>query len=120
MDPRFNLRELTKQLLLVEDHLQHPRKFCPDCLRKHLLTCEALAEEAVTLGAGKSLSLCCELLAERCRRWLIDLTDQKDPQEIAQTIRALRKKLVPFVYDPRVLRTASISDVCPHRLPSRF
>jgi hypothetical protein len=49
LDPNFNLREVAKQLILLEDHLFHEGKRCQDCIRKHLLTIEALLEEAVTL-----------------------------------------------------------------------
>jgi hypothetical protein len=50
MDPGYNLREVAKQLVLLEDHLFQEAKRCPDCIRKHFLTVEALLEEAVTLG----------------------------------------------------------------------
>ena len=48
-DPRHNMREMAKELLLLEDHVAQPAKHCPDCIRKHLLRSEALAEEAVQL-----------------------------------------------------------------------
>ena len=49
MSPLFNLREICKQMSLLEDHLNNVRKRCPDCIRKHFLTIEALFEEAVSL-----------------------------------------------------------------------
>lgn len=33
MSPLFNLREVCKHLTLLEDHLNQPRKRCPDCTR---------------------------------------------------------------------------------------
>ena len=36
-------------MLLLEDHLFQPQKRCPDCIRKHFLTIEGLAEECATL-----------------------------------------------------------------------
>jgi hypothetical protein len=48
-DPMFNIRETTKQLILLEDHLAHASKHCVDCVSKHLLFAEGLLEEAVTL-----------------------------------------------------------------------
>lgn len=48
-DPRHNMREMAKEMLLLEDHIAQPAKYCPDCIRKHLLRTEALAEEAVQL-----------------------------------------------------------------------
>jgi len=49
MDPRFNLREIIKQMLLLEQHLCDPAKRCPDCICKHIMTIEALAEEGAQL-----------------------------------------------------------------------
>lgn len=49
MNPEFNLREICKQIILLEDHLCHMEKRCTDCCIKHFLTIEALAEEAITL-----------------------------------------------------------------------
>lgn len=49
LDPRFNLRESAKHLILLEDHLFHEGKRCRDCILKHLLTIEGFLEEAITL-----------------------------------------------------------------------
>jgi hypothetical protein len=49
LDPRFNMREICKQSVLLEDHLFQKEKRCHDCIIKHFLTIEGLAEEAVTL-----------------------------------------------------------------------
>jgi hypothetical protein len=43
------MREILKQMVLLEDHLFQSHKRCKDCIRKHFLTIEALAEECVTL-----------------------------------------------------------------------
>lgn len=48
-DPRFNLREIVKQMTLLEQHLCDPLKRCPECINKHLFTIEGLAEEAVQM-----------------------------------------------------------------------
>lgn len=49
MDPKHNLREIAKQLILLEDHMAHKSKRCVDCITKHYLMVEALLEEAITL-----------------------------------------------------------------------
>ena len=53
MDPRFNAREIIKQMCALEDHLGAPEKQCTDCIRKHFATTELLAEEAVNLECTK-------------------------------------------------------------------
>ena len=108
-DPRFNLREVAKQMTLLEDHLCHPYKNCPDCIRKHLLTIEAFAEEAVCLDKVGVYSDTGEKIAEMARVWLEYFHDRKPLPEIAQEVRGWRKKLVRMVADPReaVERVAS-------------
>ena len=49
MRPSQNMRDIIKQMLLLEDHLYHAEKRCSDCIRKHFLTIEALAEECTSL-----------------------------------------------------------------------
>ena len=49
LDPSFNLREIVKQIILVEDHLRNKQKQCHDCIVKHFLFIESLAEETIGL-----------------------------------------------------------------------
>lgn len=49
MDPKFNLREVAKHLILLEDHLFHEGKRCPDCILKHCYTIDAFLDEGLTL-----------------------------------------------------------------------
>jgi hypothetical protein len=55
MDFRFNVREICKQIILLEDHLTHPSKRCMDCCVKHFLTIEAFAEELLTLDSMNTI-----------------------------------------------------------------
>ncbi len=94
MDPLYNLREAAKELLLLEDHLGHPQKHCPDCIRKHLLTTEALLEEAVRLDTeGEMLGLLSPLPAQVRELWTA-YQDGRPEHEIGQAARVLRKGLV--------------------------
>jgi len=121
MQPQFNLREVAKQMLLLEDHLQHPYKHCPDCIRKHLMTIEAFSEEAValdTVGVYRKLG---GGIAELARLWLENFEDGESLSAIAQEVRTFRKELVSMVCDPRdaVARVASrflaTSTPCAHQ-----
>jgi hypothetical protein len=94
MDPVHNVREITKQLLLLEDHLFHPAKRCVDCISKHLLTAEALAEEAITLDDGQDHSELLRGLPEAIRALWGRLQDESGYADAAQSIRQLRKNLV--------------------------
>lgn len=99
--PEFNIREITKQILLLEDHLFDVSKRCQDCIRKHTLMIEALAEEAITLNPKSRWVFDCHYLAERTRNWMSRIIDGEDMYNIAQEMRHIRKQLVPIVSDPR-------------------
>lgn len=102
--PIFNLREVCKHLLLLEDHLNNPRKRCPDCIRKHFLTAEAFLEESVSLGDSDELELRGELASQASdyAAQLHELGDLwnsgGDPCEVAQGLRSIRKELLPFCF----------------------
>lgn len=124
-DPLFNLREVAKQLVLLEDHLSHPHKACFDCIRKHLLTIEALAEEATSLDMDGTLlrqeGRVSEMIAEMARLWMENILDNRPLHEVQSDIRRLRKDLSSIVADPRDIsqrvasRHLSRRILCPHR-----
>lgn len=49
LDPLFNIREVIKNLLLLEQHLFVPSQRCVQCIRKHTLLIEAFLDEAYSL-----------------------------------------------------------------------
>ena len=99
--PEFNLREIAKQLVLLEDHLNDDTKFCKDCIRKHLLLIEALAEEAVSLDISKKFINMLKPYPGLARSWMVAFTDGMDKYELSQVVRKHRKVLMNKVYDPR-------------------
>lgn len=92
-EPAHNLRELCKQFVLLEDHLVHPPKRCPDCIRKHLLTAEALAEEAATLDKTGEFREITEWLPGRIRGIAQRFLAGADKALLAQDVRKIRKRL---------------------------
>jgi hypothetical protein len=92
LDPVFNLREICKQSILLEDHLSQPEKRCTDCCVKHFLTIEALAEEAVTLDKQKEHQKLEHLPAkirELQKLWFQDPTS--NAHTVSQKLREIRK-----------------------------
>ena len=121
MSPLFNLREICKQSALLEDHLNNPRKRCPDCIRKHFLTIEALYEEATSLDKkfeyedyldGKA-----QIMRDLQARW-IDSKDTKKYHptcgQISQELRVMRKEYAPLCFDVRKMASLRAPDVCIH------
>jgi hypothetical protein len=101
----YNLREASKQQLLLEDHLFLPARRCRDCVMKHFLKAEALLEEGATLQGSASQHALCVSHAARLRAlsevWARD--PSKAAEEVARSVRVLRKGLVPQSFDLRAL-----------------
>lgn len=98
MDPGTNLREVAKQMLLLEDHLAQPLRRCPDCIGKHLLTWEAFAEEGLTLDRSGQTAPVFGRLAAGARLCQLALLRGEDPFVVAQWVRGMRKTLLPVVF----------------------
>ena len=116
MSPLYNLREVCKQIILLEDHLNQPRKRCSDCIRKHFLTIEALFEEAVSLDKDLKYVEVLDGKAEEIRKLQSVWLDTKDSEHahrfyliLAQAFRVLRKSLAGHCFDVR--KIASIKRV---------
>ena len=102
MNPLFNLREIAKQLILLEDHISHREKRCPDCILKHSYTVEALIDECICLDKKMNY---CSITADLNNRYheiakiLEEAIVKKNLSNdvlcpLAQKIRYLRKPLV--------------------------
>ena len=108
-DPRYNIREIVKQMILLEQHLLEKDKYCPDCISKHILTIEALAEEAQCLDAKQEYCKVVTPLVGKARVWGAAFGGGVPVKKIGQDVRQVRKKLAPHVVSPAAL--SEITDV---------
>lgn len=96
--PCQNMRDIIKQLALLEDHMYHPQKRCPDCIRKHFLTIEGLAEECSTLCKPRAILPESRSIATQSRilhhAWEARPKDVAVTEYIAGRLRKLRKCLM--------------------------
>lgn len=95
-DPRYNLREVTKQWLLLEEHLADPEKYCRDCIVKHAALAEAYTDEAYQLDSGKQYIALISDARSACER--IREALRAEAPEVASIVRQARKSLLPLVY----------------------
>jgi len=101
MDPRFNLREASKNMILLEDHLFHSGKRCHDCILKHSMTIEAFLEEGVTLdktGEYKKVLIDSsnkfrDIFDTLVKHLKSENLGDKECTDLAQEIRKIRKPL---------------------------
>lgn len=96
-NPWYNLREICKNTILLEDHIFQRSKRCKDCIKKHFLTIEGLAEEMVTLDKTQQLKEYYGL-ADQIRNIEKEYIERdkkgKSIIEIAQKLRIMRKSLM--------------------------
>lgn len=104
-DPAYNMREIAKQSILLEEHLVERAKYCRDCIVKHFLHIIGLAEEAQMLACDSApkyplLAESVEFYKAEFDAWLRIAPDPEGAEaseerlRIAGELRAFRKKLV--------------------------
>ncbi len=97
LDPMYNMREMCKQLILLEDHLFQKEKRCHDCICKHFLTIEALAEEAITLDKNHKYPELNDIptkVRAITKKYIMNHKDTSQHAVTAQELRELRKSLM--------------------------
>jgi len=97
-NPIHNLKEICKEFVLLEDHLQAPEKRCPDCIRKHLLKAEAFAEEAIALDKTNKHQEILKPLPIQIREIQEDFMNGANDHLLGQKVRMIRKKLSPICF----------------------
>ena len=94
LEVSYNAQQMIKQSLLLEDHLNQPKKRCRDCICKHFMTLSALAEEAVSLarteGDKALMQEAAQFYDARYRDWKAGAR----PTEAASRLRGMRKRLM--------------------------
>lgn len=95
-DPRFNMREICKQCVLLENHLALDELRCEDCIKKHILFIEGLGEEGITLDKDSKYKNILTQIPKKCRELSrVLLSKSPDYNKIQQEFRKIRKHLMP-------------------------
>jgi hypothetical protein len=126
MNSKHNIREISKQMILLEDHLFQRSKRCHDCIRKHISTIEAFAEEAITLDTEGRWTDMCDNIAENMRRigdyllhhGLGDKLEDGAALAVANHLRSIRKPLLKESFDllHEIKWEKQASAACGHRV----
>lgn len=98
-EPEYNMKEIAKQSILLEEHLTQKNKRCRDCISKHFLHIMALQSEAIWLAGDRVSEY--PLLEETTGfysslfdEWLNDQNNEEKILEISGKLRDMRKKIV--------------------------
>jgi hypothetical protein len=102
-DPRYNMQQIVKQSILLEEHLTNKNKRCRDCITKHFQHIIGLAEEAQMLATTKTnnyllLSESVSLYNDLFNEWFKNRNDESKIMEIADKLRIHRKKLIAIYF----------------------
>ena len=100
-DPKYNMQQIIKQSILLEEHLTNKNKRCRDCITKHFLHIIGLVEEAQMLATNKiseypMINESVVIYTELFNIWINnhDMKDDKIILYITDKLRDNRKKLI--------------------------
>lgn len=98
LNPLFNLREVLKNCLMLEDHLFQKDRRCGDCIKKHSMLIEGFLEEAISLDIkgeyNEHINSLIDAYKALASVFFRSTFKNEDFVRMAQGLRALRKNLV--------------------------
>jgi len=102
-DPKYNMQQIVKQSILLEEHLINKNKRCRDCITKHFQHIIGLSEEAQMLATDKSakyplLDESVEVYNNLFNNWFKDRHDDFKIYGVADKLRIHRKKLIAIYF----------------------
>ena len=100
LDPEFNIREIVKNILLLENHIMHKENRCLQCLRKHSCLIEAFLEEAMTIDKHyKHLKLLKPMPKQVRKIQKMIIGGRENYYDIVKELRKMRAKLFDIAFD---------------------
>lgn len=102
-DPKYNMQQIVKQSILLEEHLTNKNKRCRDCITKHFQHIIGLAEEAQMLATTKCnkfplLNESVTVYNDLFNEWFKNRSDDIKILEISDKLRIHRKKLIAIYF----------------------
>ena len=102
-NPAYNMKEVIKNTLLIEDHLSNKNKYCKQCLVKHFLLSQSYLSEAVWMAADKTKQY--PLLEETVPfynsifdDWYANMDNDETRLQILAKLRDWRRKAIELYY----------------------
>jgi len=104
-DPKYNMQQVVKQSILLEEHLANKNKRCRDCITKHFLHIIGLVEEAQMLATKHIdkyplINECVDLYNKLFSIWLkeYDSNAVNGSLNCCNELRIMRKKLIAVYF----------------------
>jgi len=102
-NPAYNMQQIVKQSILLEEHITNKNKRCRDCITKHFLHIIGLAEEAQMLATNKChkyplINESVELYNQLFSDWIKNKDDEVNNLNVSDKLRIHRKKLIAIYF----------------------
>jgi hypothetical protein len=102
-NPAYNMQQIVKQSILLEEHITNKNKRCRDCITKHFLHIIGLAEEAQMLATDKGdkyplMNENVELYNQLFKDWIKNKDNEQMNLIVADKLRINRKKLIAIYF----------------------
>lgn len=102
-NPAYNMQQIVKQSILLEEHITNKNKRCRDCITKHFLHIIGLAEEAQMLATDKGdkyplMNENVELYNQLFKDWIKNKDSEQMNLIVADKLRINRKKLIAIYF----------------------
>ena len=102
-NPAYNMQQIVKQSILLEEHITNKNKRCRDCITKHFLHIIGLAEEAQMLATNKChkyplINDSVELYNQLFSDWIKNKDDETNNLNVSDKLRIHRKKLIAIYF----------------------
>lgn len=98
-DPDYNMRNITKQSILLEEHIAEENKYCISCIIKHFLHIIGLAEEATWMAGSKlkdypHLKESVSFYNRVFDQWSSHKHDDDVKKQVLDALRGMRRQLI--------------------------
>jgi len=102
-NPAYNMQQIVKQSILLEEHITNKHKRCRDCITKHFLHIIGLAEEAQMLATNRCnkyplINESVEIYNQLFNEWIKNKDDEVQILSICDKLRIHRKKLIAIYF----------------------
>lgn len=102
-NPAYNMKNVIKQTILLEEHLAEENKYCKPCIVKHFLHIQGLIEEAVWMacdskGAYPMMEDSMSFYEAAFKEWLAGRDDKTVVTRVLTRLRARRQALIEAYY----------------------
>lgn len=98
-EPDYNMRNIIKQSILLEEHIAEENKYCISCIIKHFLHIIGLAEEATWMAGSKinnypHLQESVNFYTSVFNQWKNNKFNDDNKRNVLDKLRKMRRELI--------------------------